>query len=77
MTNKQTFVVATMSASFVSSTALSSIDGALHNEEKAIEKRGQVSVGQAGVQATLCKQLLSNQEEKEAKQAECHYVVGR
>jgi hypothetical protein len=37
----------------------------------------QMSVGQAGVQATLCKQLLSNREEKEAKQAECHYVVGR
>jgi hypothetical protein len=49
----------------------------LHNEEEAIEKRGQVGVGQAGVQATLCKQLLSNREEKEAKQAECHYVVGR
>jgi hypothetical protein len=29
------------------------------------------------VQATLYKQLLSNREEKEAKQAECHYVVGR
>ena len=49
----------------------------MHNEEKAIEKRGQVSVGQAGVQAVLCKQLLSNREEKEAKQGECHYVVGR
>jgi hypothetical protein len=66
-----------MSASFVSSAVLLSIDGALHNDEKAIEKRGQVGVGQAGVQATLYKQLLSNREEKEAKQAECHYVVGR
>jgi hypothetical protein len=77
MTNKQTFVVATMSASFVSYTVLLPIDGALHNEEMAIEKRGQVSVGQAGVQAMLWNQLLPNQEEKEAKQVECHYVVGR
>jgi hypothetical protein len=51
---------------------LSSIDGALDNDKKAIEKQGQVGVGQAGVQATLGKQLLSNQEEKEAKRAECH-----
>jgi hypothetical protein len=42
-----------MSLSFVSSAVLSSIDGALHNDEKAIEKRGQVGVGQAGVQATF------------------------
>jgi hypothetical protein len=41
---------------------LSSIDGALDNDEKAIEKRGQVGVGQVGVQATLGEQLLSNQE---------------
>jgi hypothetical protein len=46
----------------------------LDNDEKAIEKRGQVGVGQAGVQATLCEQLLSNQEEKEVKRVECHYV---
>jgi hypothetical protein len=29
------------------------------------------------VQAMLWNQLLPNQEEKEAKQVECHYVVGR
>jgi hypothetical protein len=53
---------------------LSSVDGTLDNDERAIEKRGQVGVGQAGVQATLGEELLSNQEEKEAKRAECHYV---
>jgi hypothetical protein len=77
MTSKQTFCCCnSVTLSFVLSTVLLSIDGALHNEEKAIEKQGQVGVGQAGVQATICEQLLSNQEEKEAKQVECHYVVG-
>jgi parvulin-like peptidyl-prolyl isomerase len=56
---------------------LSSVDGTLDNDEKAIEKRGQVGVGQAGVQATLGEQLLSNnQEEKEVKRVECHYIGG-